>query len=276
MKGGGEIPGVRWAAVLIIAGLGHGCGSQPPGDDLRPQYAVGFVTADLSTGSPWASLRITYGAGDVPMDVVDMFAAKVRMTAWPQGNNVDAAFSNSTSAGGQLTGGGQIQAYGLIDVRPDDSLPRAAWYAISIADLPTGSYVLDNGDLVVFADGSRGIRISPAHGPVVASVLWCDKGGSETAVYVRFSESVTGSGGAVALDVAGTGVTCALGAEAITETQFICTGAAITPQFSVQIGDSITAQFSGTPMAATTLPSSAMQMAARPDGCVVFKPLSTD
>ena len=270
VMGGFGRQGPRLAVVLVLAGCG---GGQPPPDDLRPRYAVGFFTADLSTGSPAASIRITYANADIPIDVVDMFAAKVRISAWPEGNMVGVTLATSTVPGGQLPNGSQMIAYGRIDVQLDPALPRDSWYGISIRDLPLDASWLDDGGLFAFADMSRGIRISPAHAPIVASVLWCAKGGTEAAVYVQFSEPVTGSAGAVGLGVGDANVACSPGAESATETQFICEGATGAPPFSVQIADTIVAQSSGTAMAATTVPSAEMQMFVRLDGCAVYKPV---
>ena len=163
-----------------------------------------------------------------------------------------------------------------IDEELDAGLSGSDWYAVSLT-VDASQYVINEAPAFAFQNGMRGIRLSPTHPPVVASVMSCLKDMGTIAVYVRYSEPVIKAAGAPALDFTRYPVSCSVGADSPSETQFICvTGAGADQPFMVHVPDGVTAQASGAPMAPATLDSTDMSEYSMPDGCKIYKPLTVD
>jgi hypothetical protein len=264
----------------LLAALGAGCGGQRidpgGGSPTRPAPQISFVTADLSTGARVAMVRIYNGIDDVPTDVLNTVASGIKVATWPGNVDVSTIQVITNVSGGQLPNGAQRSAYAEIEETLDSALDGNAWYAVSLPARP-GEYTLPGEDRAfAFSGGTRGVRFSPAHAPVVASVMSCAKDGGVVAVYARYSEPVTRAGGAPVLDYGATPVACDVGGDAPGETQFICPGTMSGQPFSLQIPDGVAAQASGAPMAARTLGSAGMLTATTNDGCTVHTPATVD
>jgi hypothetical protein len=261
-------------ALVAVATLGAACGEplKSTGGAPFPGYSVDIVTADLSTGTRTATIRVRQDGGEIHPDVLAQFAPRIQVLTWPAGEPVAATERTSVvRGGGQLPNGAEQEpGYGQIDRELDGGLDGSSWYSVSIEALP-GGYRWDESELFAFTGGALGIRISPTHPPVVGSLLSCQKAGA-VAVYVRFSEPITSAPGAVQLAY-GAATPCTIGGEVTGEIQFICTGAEPTGPFSIHVGDSVVGQMSGSPMAAGTIQSGTMQVAVRTDGCRVYKPM---
>jgi hypothetical protein len=257
--------------ALVVAILGAACGDQQAAGPLAG-HSVYIVTADLSTGTRTATIIVSQDGSEIHPDVLAQFAPRIQVLTWPAGEPAAATERTSVVRGdGQLPNGAEQEpGYGQIDRELDGGLDGNAWYSVSIEALPWG-YSWDKSELFAFAGGALGIRISPTHPPVVGSLLSCQKEGA-VAVYVRFSEPITSAPGAVQLDY-GAATPCTIGGKVTDEIQFICTGAEPTGPFSIHVGDSVVGQMSGSPMAAGTIQSGAMQVAVRTDGCMHYKPL---
>jgi len=259
---------------LVAVALLAGCG--PGGEHLtRPPPQINFLTADLSTGGGVASFQITNGVDAVPDYLLQRVAAGTRVASWPSDLEVASAQTVTTVPGGQLPNGAQMLAHSQIDETLDAGLDGSQWYAVSV---PVGTdYVINEAPVFIFQNGMRGVRLSPAHPPVVASVMSCSKEMGTIAVYVRYSEPVSKAAGAPALDFTSYPVTCSIGADSPTETQFICvTGAGANQPFLLHVPDGVTAQASGAPMAPTTLDSTGLYERSTPDGCTTYRPRTAD
>jgi len=260
---------------LVAVALAAGCGGTGGEHLTKPPPRIDFLTADLSTGVGVASFQITDYGGDVPDSLLQRVAAGVRVASWPSDLEVASAQTITTVPGGQLANGAQVMAYAQIDETLDAGLDGSKWYAVSA---PVGTdYVINEGSVFIFQNGLRGIRLSPAHPPVVASVMSCSKDMSTIAVYVRYSEPVSKAAGVPALDFTKYPVTCSVGTDSPTETQFICvTGAGTNQPFLVNVPDGVTAQASGAPMAPATLDSTGMYQHSTSDGCTTYRPRTVD
>jgi|KBSMisStaDraftv2_1062788.scaffolds.fasta_scaffold465481_2 hypothetical protein len=262
-------------AGLMVAVVCAGCdgGGGTPGEPIRPPPAISYATADLSTGVRAASIQVRDSLKDVSLDFLDAIVRGIRVATWPGDVAVPATFATSTVAGGQTTAGGIIDGHGQIDVRLDDALDGSAWYAISLPEQPA-DYGFPGSSVLFAFDGARlGVRISPAHAPVIASVLSCAKGGTTVAMYARFSEPVAKSDGALAVEYGTPASPCTVGGDSASETQFICTGAAAGLPFSLHVLGAVTSQATAAQMATGTLISADMQVSVTNDGCPIYKPV---
>lgn len=260
---------------LIVALLCGACGDQRRQDNAEPTagHSVDIVTADLSTGTRTVTITLRKDGSEVSSDLLAQFAPSINVKTWPEGDVVAVTRNMSVVlGGGQLPNGAQLaNGYGQIDVQLDDTLDGSAWYSVSIASLPLG-YRWDQSKLFVFDDASMGIRVSPAHSPVVRSILSCQKDVA-VAVYVSFSEPVTSSDGAIALGFGAEAIPCSIGDQDAGEVQFICSGAGTTGPFSLRVDGSVVAQMSGSPILAGTFHTADMQLGLRSDGCHLYKPI---
>jgi hypothetical protein len=266
------------AGVLVVAAACFAAGCReddPPGgsEPRLPLPFVGFVTSDLSTSVHLASLRISNNGRDVPLDLVNTVVAQLRVSTWPGDVPVAASATVATFPGEQLANGGLRAGYGQIDLTLDAALDGSGWYGVSLPERRTNDYQVSN-DLILFtfAGGALGVRISPAHPPVVSSAKSCAPNVGPRSVYVAFSEPVTKPSGALTLDY---GLAhCAVGDDQPSVTQFSCTNAALP--FLLHIADGVTAAASGSPMAAGTLSSEDMQWGGQVGDCTHYKRVIVD
>jgi hypothetical protein len=261
-------------AVSIVAGCGNGELDPHGGGPMEPLPQISFVTTDLSTGTRVATVQIYAGVDGPSADLLTSVASTIRVATWPGGDEVITTQFITLVQRATLPNGAVRGAYGQIEKQLNAGVDANAWHSISLAPQP-GTYSLP-GESAAFAfdGGARGVRFSPAHAPVVASVMSCGKDGGVVAVYARYSEPVVRTGGAPALDYGATPVACGVGGDSPGETQFICAATESGQPFSLRIPDGVTAQASAAPMAAGTLDSAGMITAVTPDGCTVHKPLA--
>lgn len=226
----------------------------------------------MSTGGRTVSVAIN-GSDDITPDVADMIASRIRVANF-QGVVVPATQSITITSRSMSPDGVPTPAFAVIVEELDDSLPGGQWYVVSLPASPS-QYAVDRAWAYTFADGRLGVVLSPAHPPVVASVMSCLKGAGVAAVYARYSESVVKTA-APSLDYGLTPVACSVGADDPAETQFICSGTDGQSSFSLHVPDGVTAQASGTPMATGTVDSTGMQRDVTLDGCFIYKPSSVN
>lgn len=266
-----------WLAVVATS-FTAGCGG-PTSDEMGtgslgvPQ--IFFMTSDLSTGARIASIRIEHNGWDVPLDLVNAIAARVRVSTWPGDVQAPSSQTISTFPREQLSGGGERLGYGQIDRMLDATLDGNGWYGISLPQRPADYHIGSDLVLSPFADGALGVRISPSHPPVVSSVMSCPKDGGVVAVYASFSEPLTKPSGALALDY-GAAVPCAVGDDQPAQAQFFCANATGAQPFSLRIADGVSATASGAPMAAATIRSGDMHVSVLSDGCSYYKAAIAD
>jgi hypothetical protein len=261
--------------AVVAASFAAGCFEDGPMSGPAPSIPpplVNFMTSDLSTGVRVASVRISDGGRTVSAELMAKIAPAIRVSTWPGDVEVASSETVSTFPGGQDPSGAGRFGYAQIDRTLDAALDGNGWYAVSLPRRPADYQVSSDLVLSTFAAGALGIRISPAHPPVVSSVMSCPKEGGTVAVYAGFSEPLTKPSGAVALDYGAPAVPCAVGADEPSVTQFICANAAGAQPFSLRIADTVTAAASGSPLAAGTLRSAEMQSAVLGDGCSYYKP----
>jgi len=270
------------ARVVGIAGLlgalSAGCGGkqiESGGGGPTPVPPQISFTADLSTGARAETVRID-DYRPVSDDLVNSVASRIRVATWPGDVEVSAIQVITNVMGGQLPNGAQQAAYAEIEATLDSVLDGNAWYAVSLPARPTEYRLPGDDRALAFAGGTRGVRFSPAHAPVVASVMSCTKDGGVVAVYAHYSEPLAWAVGTPALDYGNTPVSCTVGDNQAGQTQFICPATMSGQPFSLQIPDGVTAQASGAPMAAGTLGSAGMLTATTNDGCTVHTPLTVD
>jgi len=270
------------ARVVGIAGLlgalSAGCGGkqiESGGGGPTPVPPQISFTADLSTGARAETVRID-DYRPVSDDLVNSVSSRIRIATWPGDVAVSAIQVITNVMGGQLPNGAQQAAYAEIKATLDSALEGNAWYAVSLPARPTEYRLPGDDRAFAFAGGARGVRFSPAHAPVVASVMSCTKDGGVVAVYAHYSEPLAWGAGTPALDYGATPVSCTVGDNQAGQTQFICPATASGQPFSLQIPDGVTAQASGASMAAGTLGSAGMLTATTNDGCTVHTPATVD
>lgn len=269
---------------LLLAATVGGCGSGAldPGGGIgpsKPPLQIAFVTKDLATGTGTPSVQIYAGVEDIASDFVFSVASALRFAIWPSGVEVAKTVTLTNVSHRDLPNGGVQIGYAEIDVHFDPAPPNpSAWYAISLPPMPSEYTLPDASTAFAFDGGARGVRFSPAHAPVVASVMSCAKDGGVVAVYARYSEPVVRAAGATPLlDYGVPPAGCAIGGDSAVETQFICSNAGAGDQpLWLEIPAGVTAQASGAAMAPGRLDSTAMQTSTTNDGCTVHKPLTVD
>jgi len=273
------MPRVAAGLLVVASSFAAGCFQDGPMSGPVPSTPlplVNFMTSDLSTGVRLVSVRITDGGDTVSAELIATIAPAVRVSTWPGDVEVASSEAVSSSPGGQDPSGAGRFGYAQIDRTLDAAVDGSVWYRVSLPRRPADYQVSSDLTLSTFAGGALGVRISPAHRPVVASVMSCPKEGGAVAVYAGFSEPLTKPPGALALDYGTPAAPCAVGADEPSVTQFICANATGAAPFSLRIADSVTATGSGSPMAAGTLRSADMQSAVLGDGCSYYKPAIAD
>jgi hypothetical protein len=268
--------------ALLVASFVAGCGTDRtdpgggPSQTLMPQVSV--LTPDLATSAHVATVQIISAYGDVSPDLLEKVAARIRVATWPGDVEVATTEIRSSTMSSVLPNGAQQIGSATIETQLDPALDASAWYAISLPAGATEYGTPVNPFAFVFDGGARGSRFSPAHAPVVASVMSCAKDGGVVAVYARYSEPVVRTAGATPLlDYGVPPAGCAVGGDSTVETQFICSNAGSGDQpLWLEIRDGVTAQASGVAMVPGRLDSTAMQTSTTNDGCTVHKPLTVD
>lgn len=268
---------------VVLASFVAGCGSGTLGGGGAPPFIpqVDFQTPDRSTGISVGMVRI-YSFDEIPQDLVDTVASRIRVATWPGDIVVPATQTLLAFPTVDLPNGGQMAGYVEIGEQLDPSVDPSAWYAISMPP-PTAAYEMPANPTAVALDGgATAVRFSPAHAPVVAVVIACAKEqGQEpgvVAVYAGYSEPVSRSAGAPpALDYGTKPISCTVGDDSSGETQFICANAGSEGQpFLLRIPDGVTAQASGMAMLPTTLDSNGMQTSTTGNNCTIHVPLTPD
>jgi hypothetical protein len=261
--------------TTVVASCGNGTAAIGP---TKPAPLVVFVTEDLSTGARVASVQIYGGDEDVSAELTSTVASRVRVSTWPGDVEIATTESITNISRSQLPNGAIRAAYAQIDAHFDPPSNASTWYALSLPAAPAEYTLPGEPNAFAFDGGARGVRFSPAHAPVVASVMSCTKDGGVVAVYVRYSEPVVRTAGAMPiLDYGIPPAGCAIGGDSTTETQFICANAGSGGQpFWLEIPAGITAQASGAAMVPKKLDSTATQTSTTNDGCTVHKPLTAD
>jgi len=269
---------------VVLASFVAGCGSGTLGGGGAPRWIpqVDFQTPDRSTGISVGMVRIYSFDDEIPQDLVDTVASRIRVATWPGDIVVPATQTLLAFPTVVLPNGGQMAGYVEIDEHLDPSVDPSAWYAISMPP-PTAAYSMPANPTVLALDGgATAVRFSPAHAPVVAVVIACAKEqGQEpgvVAVYAGYSEPVSRSAGAPpALDYGTKPISCTVGDDSSGETQFICANAGSEGQpFLLRIPDGVTAQASGMAMLPTTLDANGMQTGTTSNNCTIHVPLTPD
>jgi hypothetical protein len=268
---------------LVVASFIAGCRSGQLGDGgggppRLPQ--VNFQTLDRSTGVGFGAVRIYTFEDEVPQDVVDMVASRIRVATWPGDVEVPTTQTLLKYPTVDIPNG-QLAGYVEIDEQLDPSLDPSAWYVLSMP-APAESYSMPaTVGVLALSGGATGVRFSPAHAPVVRGVSACaneqgQKPGTVT-VYAGYSEPVVRAGALPALTYGSKPITCTLGDDSSDETQFICANAGTEGQaFLLRLPDGVTAQASGRPMLPTTLEPTGMQVATTGNDCTIYTPLTPD
>jgi hypothetical protein len=267
------------AAGLLGAAVAAGCGNEPlgGGEPTKQPLQVAFVATDLATGmrDQFVSITAEY---DVTPEMVSWVAPDVRVASFPGDELVPATQSINDVPSTVTPELVQVPARAEVWERLDTSVDGNGWYAITLppATTPARYAVTTEWWLFAFSNGTRGVRWSPNHPPVVASLVSCHKDAGVVGVYIRYSEPVDKAAGPPSLDYGTTPGACSVSADAPTETQFICAGEDAQP-FSLHIPEGMTAQASGRPMARSTLDSAGMQVSSIPnDTCTIYKPLTVN
>ena len=236
-----------------------------------------FMTSDLSTGVRVATIRIGNYDSDVPLDLVNALAVPVRVSTWPGDVPVPATQTVSTFPEEQLPNGGRRAAYGQIDLTLVETLDGNGWYQVSLPRQGTDDYQVSGGVFLSgFVGGPFGVRISPAHPPVVSKVMSCANDGGTVTVSAGFSEPLTKPSGDLALDYGVPAAPCAVGDDQPTFIEFTCANATGAAPFSLHIAGTATAAASGSPMEAGTLRSADMHVWVLGNGCSYYMPPATD
>jgi hypothetical protein len=271
-----DIVGLLLAAP-IVAGCGNGR-LDPGGGPTEPLPSISFVTTDLSTGTRVATVQVYAGLDGPSAHLVTLVASQLRVATWPDDSEVTTTQVINLVQRAILPNGAESLAYGEIQKQLNASVDASAWHAIRLAPQAATYSLPSEANAFAFDGGARGVRFSPAHAPVVASVMSCAKDAGVVAVYARYSEPVVRAAGAVPLlDYGIPPAGCTLGGDSAVETQFICSNAGSGDQpLWLEIPAGVTAQASGAAMAPGRLDSTAMQTSTTNDGCTVHKPLTVD
>ena len=161
---------------VLAAAAGAGCGNggtDPGGGPTKPLPQVGFVTVDMSTGARAATVQIYGGLDDVPADLISAVTSKIRVATWLADGEVATTDVITIVPRAVLPDGVLRAAYAEIEKQLDANLDASVWYAISVAPQPATYSLPGDANAFAFDGGARGVRFSPAHAPVVASVISC-------------------------------------------------------------------------------------------------------
>src|SRR5450631_3221530 len=262
---------------LLAVALAAGCGNDSLGGGGPPTQLqqVAIAPADLSTGVSGGEVWIN-GPDDVTSAMVSSIAPQIRIVSFPGDVVVPATPSVVTTPRTVSPNGVPVPALAQIHEDLDAGLDGSGWYAVSLPASSSQYLLTTDWWLFAFEGGRRGIRWSPTHPPVVASVMSCHKDAGAVTIIVRYSEPVNKAAGLPSVAYGATPVACSASADEPGETQFICAGEDSQP-FSLHLPDGMTAQASGRPMAPATLDSTGMQVSAIPnDACTVYKPLTVN
>ena len=163
-------------AASVVAGCGNS-GTDPGGGPTQPLPQIGFVTTDLSTGTRVATVQIYGGLDDVLADLLSAVASKIRVATWPDDVEVRRPRSSRAS---------HTQSCRTARSKPRLPRSKSCWIRLWTRTPGTRSrwrrsratYSLPSeANAFAFNGGARGARFSPAHAPVVASVMSCAKDG---------------------------------------------------------------------------------------------------
>jgi hypothetical protein len=175
-----------------------------------------------------------------------------------------------------LTSGGTLSPEMVGRVSIDISALPAAdeWASISLLSLPSGVRWKDQDSLFALSDGSRGVRVSFRHPPVVSFLRWCDKG-SFAMVYVRLSEAGTKAAGTVVTLRYGRALTnCDPDPDRPDEFAFRCSEQTPSEPFSLTVSGAIVGMGSGLALAEGTMESSQTETTLQHDGCFRYVPIA--
>jgi hypothetical protein len=274
----GNMSGDRTGSGLVtfLSSLAFilGCESKDAVPSPGKIHSVGFLTGELATGVGKASVAIR-GPSDLTQ-AIQTISGAVRVFAWPELVPVGAAKTTGIVMDGQTENGALILGYGWIDLQLDAGVNEALWYGVGMMNMPEGFRWLDESALFTFGDGTKGIRFSPAHPPVVTSLVACPKSGTSLSVQLTFSEPVLKAADAVSLNYGQPAAACSMLQDTPTVIDFSCPGADARALLVATTSGSITAMASGRSMLTGTVRSDAMQPAEAIGGCVNHKPLLVD
>jgi hypothetical protein len=233
------------------------------------------MAGDLSTGFDAVTVLIS-AEYDVTPEMVNRIAPQLRVASFPGNVVVPATQSIVNTPRFVNNHNVTVSAFTNVEEQLDAGLDGSEWYAVSLPANPSRYVLTTDWWLFAFEDGNLGVRVSPTHPPVVASMMSCHKDAGVVGVYVRYSESVSMAAGMPSLDYGTPPVACSVSADAPTETQFICAGEDAQP-FSLHLPDGVTATASGRPMAPGTLASTGLQISEIPgELCTIYKQLTVN
>ena len=268
------------AARIALAAVLVGIGCEPEKSLPPPSatYAISFADGELTTGVPVISVVLRLGTEDVTLQPTDQIALELRTTTWPELSPVSTAQRTSIIPGiGQTPSGAQGEGdRGQIDVELAAAEDPTRWYAVAIPSVPRGFRWQNESALFSFTDGSKGVRFSPEHAPVVASLMACVKTNDTTRVELRFSEPVTKSPDAVGLQYGDPSESCTIAEDTPQAVWFDCAGSNANALLTASATGSITSEASGRPLTTASIRSDAMQKSTAPDGCVVHRTIVVD
>jgi hypothetical protein len=264
-------PTATLIATMSLVGLvTFGCSHPVKEVGPSPGNSISFSIADLSTGVWGATLTVYAEGRTVTLDVLKEVADQVRVFSWPSNASVvptvTMGLGTSPDAGFPAIAGS-----GWIDVELDPANDAASWFGLTLAKLPEGHRFQAETALFAFAAGVRGVRFSPKHAPLIASLLACTKAGGALVVYVSFSELVSQSANAVSVSHGVPPVPCDRGGDA---TQFLCGVAPLGDSLSVEVSGLVTSVATGTAAPLGTLTGADLQSTPSEALCLRYEPQS--
>jgi hypothetical protein len=262
---GGRALGIGVACVGAV-GLG-GCGDGASGP--LAGYAVSLEVPDLSTGTTMVSVVVDGEGQDVSNASVSAIADTATTTIWPDGTAVPVDFSNELISRSENN---EPRVAGRATWRLTSAADPQPWYSISFPPLPAGYRWRDESELFRLNSGRRGIRISPAHAPVLSGVMVCGKNSDLAALYVRFSEPITATSGAVIATLADTA--CVLTGQISSEMQFGCPGGDTAAAATIDIVGAIAGSLAGQMVPMGRMQTADMQAVTRLDGCRSYRAIA--
>jgi hypothetical protein len=193
-------------------GATTGSGSGAQAESGRPDPIVQLEPLDLTTSVGSSPLHILVAnAGDpVGAELLQRIADTVKIKTWPELDDVSATVSEITDT----TGNSGEDEYAHIYLAPSSQLSDR-WYALYVEKLPQGVAWPVYSSTLTLADGSHVSRFRIGSEPVVASVRVL-QGAQKRAVYVDFSERISGDSSLVGLSYARNGVATSCKAQSMT------------------------------------------------------------
>jgi len=189
-----------WVCALLVSGVVCSCtgGAQ----DLL------FETPDWTTGSDDVSLVLTGGKeSGPPQSAIDLVVASLSVSTWPDlqpvkgVSTVVSTMAIPTFEPTGPTGGDGFSR--IVLTLPRDLASAASWFVVSVSPVAHLYIRRREKDLLLLPDGSRGVRFSPTHSPVVSSLHVCGKDASGSVMCVDFSEPVKVEDDALSVQVGG-------------------------------------------------------------------------